>query len=514
MKSESSESIGHFIVSDKMSLKTVGDSPACPEMETATSNLLHQHHSSQIFSCLSHPDQDSSVLVSGSCPAYTLSTHKLLLAAASPFLRQLLADTQSDSLFILLPDFSSSTLKQLSQFLSTGEISCRSKSDYNSCHQLFDTLKLLPEHHKRRISSEVPKSSDDAENKVKESKVGCLKYDNNQWDDSDFIAPSPVQERKVKSRQSKSEINEEISYVCEICNNEFGNKSSYFNHMKTHIDDATKSVCDICGGNYKDDYTLKVHVQTQHLMLEKPFACEVCGDRFKTKGSLKIHNSKHEEERAFVCDECGFQTKNKWLLKAHLKTHQTVKDFQCPHCPKTFNFQFILDKHIRIHTNERPFPCATCGTSFVSGIHLRRHQKSVHKTVRDFVCNICSAPFKRLSELKRHIILHSNERPFECNVCGSTFKHREAGRRHSKAVHPGIIGSIAYKPTEAIGQLATFAIKKLSQEEVDEATFKSNTNQDTFPQGESRPTLFIKESNNQVCTKDSIIPSRPNNFIM
>ena len=146
-----------------------------------------------------------------------------------------------------------------------------------------------------------------------------------------------------------------------------------------------------------------------------------------------------------------------------------MKDFQCPQCPKTFNFQFILDKHIRIHTNERPFRCETCGTSFVSGIHLRRHQKSVHKPVREFVCNICSAPFKRLSELKRHIILHTSEKPFECKLCGETFKHREAGRRHSKATHPGSAGNITFKSTETIGKLNNFAIKKLSAEEVAKA---------------------------------------------
>ena len=135
---------------------------------------------------------------------------------------------------------------------------------------------------------------------------------------------------------------------------------------------------------------------------------------------------------------------------------------------KTFNFQFILDKHIRIHTNDRPYPCETCGSSFVSGIHLRRHQKSVHKTVRDFVCNICSAPFKRLSELKRHIILHTGEKPFECTICGEMFKHREAGRRHSKSVHPDSISSITFKPTEAIGQLNSVAIKKLDKSIVSE----------------------------------------------
>ena len=126
---------------------------------------------------------------------------------------------------------------------------------------------------------------------------------------------------------------ESKQYKCDTCESEFLDKRTYLKHKKTHVNEIQKVVCDVCGGNYKDTHTLKVHTETQHLMVNKPFTCEICGDKFKTKVS---------------------QTKNKWLLKAHIKTHKTVKDFKCPHCPKTFNFQFILEKHIRIHTNERP----------------------------------------------------------------------------------------------------------------------------------------------------------------
>ena len=552
---------------------SASSSSSCSQ-DTVTSRLLYQPHNSSscsphtqlIFSSLSCPDQATAVTVS-SCSAYTFSIQKLLLAAASPLLRQLLADPQSDSVSLLLPDFSSSTLQLLEQFLRTGQISCQSKSDYTSCHQLLDTLQLLPQYYNLGTCSPLVKLESGDRGEVEEGSTrkdpevllrdSNLKYDADEeiWDDSNFVAPSPSsykqQKRITKLKKRKENENGDSEddsvkfpcpfcgkiftkgvrfdihlrkhkglkpYVCDVCDKDFENKSTFFNHKKSHLDESNKSVCDVCGGHYKDAHTLKVHVQTQHLMLEKPFDCEVCGDKFKTKGSLKIHSSKHEEERGFVCDECGFQTKNKWLLKAHLKTHKSVKDFQCPHCPKTFNFQFILDKHIRIHTNDRPFPCETCGTSFVSGIHLRRHQKSVHKAVRDFICNICSAPFKRLSELKRHIILHSSERPFECKVCGETFKHREAGRRHSKATHPGTTGSITYKPTDSIGELATFAIKKLSPEEVAKASFITNTpqvnvNQDQFSQVKGHLTI----DNNEFTKKEffeRFVQNQPKSFIM
>eukprot|EP00092_Neocalanus_flemingeri_P019471 GFUD01021094.1.p1 GENE.GFUD01021094.1~~GFUD01021094.1.p1 ORF type:complete len:574 (+),score=138.69 GFUD01021094.1:68-1789(+) len=558
--------------------------------EAVTSHLLYQPHTSSscsphtelIFSSLSSPpDQPSAVTVTNtSSSPFIFSAQKLLLASASPLLRHLLADSQTDSISLVLPDFSSPSLQLLEQFLMTGEIICQSKSEYTSCHQLLETLQLLPEFYKpelrsgpvklefgvrRKVEGDVNGNSNDRnESKVTQKESSCdtetsLDYDENEqhWDDSNFAVPSPVKHNRNGSKKFKIKsvvtgedlvklpcpycgktFNKGVRfnihlrkheglkpYVCDVCNKEFDNKSTFFNHKKSHLDESNKSVCDVCGGHYKDAHVLKVHVQTQHLMVEKPFTCDVCGDKFKTKGSLKIHSSKHEEDRAFVCDECGFQTKNKWLLKAHIKTHKTVKDFQCPHCPKTFNFQFILDKHIRIHTNERPFPCETCGTSFVSGIHLRRHQKSVHKTVRDFVCNICSAPFKRLSELKRHIILHSNERPFECKVCGETFKHREAGRRHSKSTHPGTAGSITYKPTDTIGELATFAIKKLSAEEISKAGLVRDPPQvdiNQCSQIRSHQTVLVEEissrvDNNEYTKKEFLerfVQNHPKSFVI
>merc|ERR1711874_302131 len=80
---------------------------------------------------------------------------------------------------------------------------------------------------------------------------------------------------------------------------------------------------------------------------------------------------------------------------------------------------------------------------------------------RDFQCTNCSAPFKRMGELKRHIILHSGEKPFFCNKCGETFRHREAGRRHIKSHHPENDVGISFKPSSSFGELSAMAVKRL-----------------------------------------------------
>jgi len=403
-----------------------------------------------IFSNVGAPSYEESVTLLSQ--QVSISCHKLLLAAASPFLCNLLKD-QEPPLTIFLPDFAVDSLKLLPEFLLTGVACCHSKEQKTSCQELLSLLKLIPSD----ISYSIQENEFLYIGKENKLDTKCCLVEVKNYD---------VENRMhgVKASSGSKDSGKLLNACKERC-------------LEEEKTTKQKYVCEVCGGNYKDSCTLKVHVETQHTMVIKPFECDICGDKFKTKGAMKIHSSKHVKEKAFICDQCGFQTKNKWLLKAHTKTHKSVKDFKCPHCPKTFNFQFILDKHIRIHTNDRPYPCETCGSSFVSGIHLRRHQKSVHKTVRDFVCNICSAPFKRLSELKRHIILHTGEKPFECTICGEMFKHREAGRRHSKSVHPDSISSITFKPTEAIGQLNSVAIKKLDKSIVSECYNIGSSNQ-------------------------------------
>jgi len=447
------------------------------------------------------------------------NTHKMLLGSASCYLNSLLQDvSDEENALIILPDFTLDSLKYLNEFLHRGAVQCQSGTDFSQFKELTSLLQLDPQFRLKKetrykskgisVKLEVADTSDIDDN---DSSENCFpdeflseteenvnsQDEENYYIDNLLASDISKAKRKFSKRKQKPRKNKEnqemanfkcehcgkeyshqtildahlLEHTCDICGKTYDLKSSLKDHKKTHLDPNAKSVCDICGGNYKDANTLKVHIQTQHEMTDRPFSCELCGDKFKTKGSLTIHSSKHMTDRSFVCDECGFQTKNKYLLKAHLNTHKDVKQFQCTQCPKSFNHQFILDKHVRIHTGERPFACEECGTDFTSGIHLRRHTKTVHKLARDFMCTICSAPFKRLGELKRHIILHSGEKPFECRTCGESFRHREAGRRHIKAAHPGVEASITFKPSDTIGELSKTAVKKLTPSEIANGCF-------------------------------------------
>ncbi|XP_053219242.1 zinc finger protein 420-like [Podarcis raffonei] len=84
------------------------------------------------------------------------------------------------------------------------------------------------------------------------------------------------------------------------------------------------------------------------------------------------------------------------------------KPFLCFACPKQFRRATDLKEHLRVHTGERPFGCAVCGKRFTQSSALATHRR-LHTGEKPFECAVCCRRFNNSSNFAKHRRLHGQE---------------------------------------------------------------------------------------------------------
>ncbi|KAJ7314026.1 hypothetical protein JRQ81_005916 [Phrynocephalus forsythii] len=84
------------------------------------------------------------------------------------------------------------------------------------------------------------------------------------------------------------------------------------------------------------------------------------------------------------------------------------KPFLCFACPKQFRRATDLKEHLRVHTGERPFSCGVCGKRFTQSSALATHRR-LHTGEKPFECAVCYRRFNNSSNFAKHRRLHGQE---------------------------------------------------------------------------------------------------------
>ncbi|XP_010004823.1 PREDICTED: protein odd-skipped-related 2 [Chaetura pelagica] len=133
---------------------------------------------------------------------------------------------------------------------------------------------------------------------------------------------------------------------------------------------------------------------------------------------------------------------------ANLAVAATQEDPPKIFCGRPFTKPYNLLIHERTHTDERPYTCDICHKAFRRQDHLRDHRadrqcarlpeaasrscptpmfqvESPHK------CPTCGRTFNQRSNLKTHLLTHTDIKPYNCEQCGKVFRRNCDLRRHS-----------------------------------------------------------------------------------
>ena len=167
------------------------------------------------------------------------------------------------------------------------------------------------------------------------------------------------------------------------------------------------------------------------------FNCEHCDASYPVRKSLINHKRlKHGEAKQFACQYCVYATTKKDHLEKHVRSqHEKVKEI-CEVCGKGFSEKSYLNKHIRIfHSEIEKNDKESVGTENVNkrkATDTLENKPKKSKGVSSLRCSTCTAEFKELKNLNKHIKNLHSTKSIKCDNCSYTTNDSYNFQRHKE----------------------------------------------------------------------------------
>ena len=116
--------------------------------------------------------------------------------------------------------------------------------------------------------------------------------------------------------------------------------------------------------------------------------CYICPEVFDSKKNLRLHSMNvHRGEDQLKCPQCNVQLKDISTIRRHIKTvHLNVKQYVCCYCEKRYAHKFDLEKHFlskhKVTITQRGVvsqQCPECKSFFESDEKLNKHMSEKHQ---------------------------------------------------------------------------------------------------------------------------------------
>nr|XP_029720131.1 zinc finger protein 595-like [Aedes albopictus] len=235
------------------------------------------------------------------------------------------------------------------------------------------------------------------------------------------------------------------THVCSICSRNFESRRALKRHQSVKME---INVCEHCGLSVPSAIQLRSHVQQVHSndQIQKNFKCDECSCSFVTEANLQRHKRRgHDKPTDNVCSICGKQFMTKTGLWYHWRMHNKSETFECAPCKNAgrryeFRDAKTLRRHYKIsemHNAERKHKCTYegCTNTYIHKPDLQRHEQTVHRGDRPFLCKTCGKGFVRNRDLRLHERHHTGAKLFSCEECSAGFDIFMEYKRHCSEKH-------------------------------------------------------------------------------
>ena len=194
-----------------------------------------------------------------------------------------------------------------------------------------------------------------------------------------------------------------------------------------------------------------------------------CGVPKSSKEELKDHEKRRHPNKFFKCiiEDCPnrIETKVKSTLRKHVQNQHFNEYYHfCSYCDYGADEMYLIENHEgEKHKTGISIPCTKLGCTkmFHSTTSRDRHSKYC-KEEKAFTCEECNKSFKRESNYKHHLAVHSGDfKLIECKVCLKKYQSKTSYDAH-------ISGKRCYPTTEQEQQMIRAYQKSQQAEQTDE----------------------------------------------
>ena len=385
--------------------------------------------------------------------------HGVVLALASPLMKDLLAQSLEEDQVVIVDSFSD---QDVLDFLNT----IYSVTKPHSLPALLQCLRV-----------EVEDDNINTTNFIETALEEEVKYKTDQSKEHEYETdhtPDGQINGCLEFFQEKEELNK-IGKIVEF-NNLYASKEdskllieNYSENEKSHTTKFSKfkkkvfSTCPFCNvqiinptrhvaskhPDKFDEYKPSVFKSSKRPR-EWPKQCELCESKLANiwyfNKHIKTHMKDDAPEGNIFCDKCGegpFSTEP--VLKSHIEAHKTERVCTEDDCREVFSNGSNLREHLlfvhkvvrarKIVVASKDFICVQCGKGFTNKHSLSYHTKQTHEKVPGkHVCNVCGKRCQSRAKLEYHVALHS-EPTVPCHECKKLFHTQGYLTRHIRSKH-------------------------------------------------------------------------------